>query len=80
MGTLSDIVEQFDKDNDVPLPSGAHSAPSVKKDRDIILKELLNTAVFSCGSSRHHASFPRVKVWLKFDREALLTWMIDRMS
>lgn len=81
LGTLKDVIEQFDEDNSVPLPSGAHSAPIMKKDRDIILQELLCSAVFSAGTAaRNHASFPRVKVWMKFDHEALLSWMIDRMS
>ena len=82
LGMLKDVIEQFDEDNNVPLLSGAHTAPSMKKDRDIILQELLSSEVFSVGIvARNHASFPRVKVWLRsFDHKALLSWMIDHMS
>lgn len=81
LGTLSDVIEQFDEDNDTEVPSGAHSIPSANKDRDMILRELLNSAVFSPGMARHHTSFPHVKVWMKsFDSEVLLSWMIEHMS
>lgn len=81
LGTLKEVMEQFDEDNGIPLPSGAHSAPSMKKDRDLILQELLNSAVFSPGTARNHASFPRVKMWMKSSsNEALLSWMIDHMD
>ena len=81
LGTLKDVIEQFDEDNSVPLPLGAHTAPSMKKDRDIILRELLSGAVFSAGTARNHASFPHVKLWMKsFDHDVLLSWMIDHMS
>ena len=29
---LKDVIEQFDEDNNTPLLSGAHTAPSMKKD------------------------------------------------
>lgn len=81
LGTPKEVMEQFDEDNGIPLPSGAHSAPSMKKDRDLILQELLNSDVFSPGTARNHASFPRVKMWMKSSsNEALLSWMIDHMD
>lgn len=81
LGTLKDTVEQFDDDNDIHAPSQAHSTPSVNKDRDIILKELLNNSVFHPGVARHHASFPRVRVWTKsFDRKVLIQWIIEHMK
>ena len=80
MGTLSDVVEQFDESNDVQVPSGCHHAPATVKDRDLIVQELVDTAVFSPVSERHHDSFQHVKLWLKsFDREALLSWMLEHM-
>ena len=63
------------------MPSGAHSTPAVNKDRDLILQELLNSAVFSPGTARHHTSFPHVRVWMEsFDREVLLSWIIEHMN
>ena len=80
VGTLSDEVEQFDESNDVQVPSGCHHAPATVKDRDLIVQELVDTAVFSPVSERHHDSFQHVKLWLKsFDHEALLSWMLEHM-
>ena len=39
-GPLSHLLEQFDKENGVIVPTGAHHKPSFNKDRDIIVKEL----------------------------------------
>ena len=47
LGPLSHLLEQFDKENDVIVPTGAHHKPSFSKDRDMILKELQQSQVFS---------------------------------
>ena len=45
------------------------------RDRDLIVQELVDTAVFSPVSAKHHDSFQHIKLWLKsFDCEALLSW------
>ena len=54
LGSLKDIIKQFDEDNGIPLSSGAHGAPNME-DRDLILQELLNSAVLSSGTARNHA-------------------------
>ena len=64
-GILKEVTEQFNEDNGIPLPSGAHSAPSMKKDRDlIILQKLLTSAVFTPRIARNHVLFPHAKMWM----------------
>ena len=46
LGAFDHIVKQYDNDNGVNGPSGLHHKPSATKDRDIILKELLQASVF----------------------------------
>lgn len=81
LGPLSNFLEQFDKENDVRVPTGAHHKPSFSKDRDIILKELQQSQVFSESvTQRKHQSFPRVKVLLhSTNQEELCTWMTQHM-
>jgi len=50
------------------------------KDRDLIVQELVDTAVFSAVNNRHYESFQHVKLQLKStDREELLSWMLEHM-
>ena len=81
LGRLSEIVETYDDGNDIQAPSGSHRIPAANKDRDLILRELLTSKVFSSGAPRRHASFPRPRVWMKsFDNDTLITWMTSHMD
>ena len=60
LGTLSPILDQFDEVNDVHNSSSIHSAPSSVKDRDMIIKELLQSHIFTEYSVlRTHPAFPQ---------------------
>lgn len=83
LGPLSHLLEQFDKENDVRVPTGTHHKPSFSKDRDMILKELQQSQVFSenFAPRRKHQSFPKVKVLLhSISKDDLCAWMIQHIA
>ena len=41
LGTLFPVIENFDEENNVYNPAGAHKPPSSSKDRDLIIENLL---------------------------------------
>ena len=47
LGTLSPVLDQFDKENDVHECSVSRSVPSSEKDRDMLISELQKSHVFS---------------------------------
>ena len=59
LGTLDPLLAQFDRDNSVSQPSGAHHSPLFKKDLDVIVKELQEYEVFTRIPGRKHHSFPK---------------------
>ena len=81
LGTLNDVLEQYDKDNDMKTPSGIHHRPCEIRDRDMILRELVQASVLSRHTDRSHTWYPRVKVLLhSTEEEILINWMIQHMK
>ena len=80
LGAFDSILEQYDKDNGVKKPSGLHHKPTATKDRDMILRELLQASIFKKQSPRKHSSCPNVKVLLhSVDKTSLTDWMVEHM-
>ena len=61
LGMLHDTLENFDEDNGVARPSGAHHPPSYKQDLNIVIKELLQSKVSDRIPGRKHGCFKKVK-------------------
>jgi hypothetical protein len=61
LGTVHNVLTQFDKDNSVAVPSGAHSCPSYAKELFAIVKQLNDTDVLTEHPDRRHSSFPNPK-------------------
>ena len=81
LGALNGVLEQFDEDNDIKTPSGIHHRPSEIRDRDMILRELLQASVLSHHAGRSHTAFPHVKALLHSNKEEILIdWMIQHMK
>ena len=70
LGPLSHLLQKFDKENDVRVPTGAHHKPSFSKNQDMILKELQQSQVFSenVAPRRKRWSFPKVKSTATFNK------------
>ena len=80
LGAFDHILEQYDKDNGIKKPSGLHHKPTATKDRDMILKELLQASVFKKQSPRKHSSCPTAKVLLhSINKKSLIDWMVEHM-
>ena len=47
LGTLSPVLDQYDLVNNVPDTSSIHKAPISDKDRDMIIKELIQSDIFT---------------------------------
>lgn len=77
LGAFYNTLEQYDKDNGVKNPSGIHHKPSVAKERDMIVMELLLASVFKKQSARKHSSYPHVKMLLhSVSKTSLIDWMV----
>ena len=50
LGTLSNLLKNFDENNHVAYVSGAHHSPSYKQDLNLIVEELQQTKVFDACS------------------------------
>ena len=61
LGTLHDMLENFDEDNGVARPGGAHRPPSYKEDLHLIVQELQQSKVFDHIPGRKHGCFKKVK-------------------
>ena len=60
LGTLYQVLQQFDSDNHIRDISGTHRMPTSERDRDRIIHELQQSNIFSSIPSRiHHQSFPK---------------------
>ena len=60
---LMSVLQNFDKQHDVPPPSSAHTQASLAKDEDAILEVLVRKAnVFDYVPGREHDSFKNINV------------------
>lgn len=59
LGTLSPIMDRFDKENAVPESSGQHHPASLLKGRDLILCQLQQSEVFKSKGGQKHRTFPK---------------------
>ncbi len=82
IGTLTDTLENFDKVNNVPAESGAHSTRSSEKDLHKIIKQLAKSKVFNVTPGRRHKSFANLKTnYIRSVSEnKLKEWMVDRYA
>jgi len=57
LGTLHDLLKNFDEKNNVACANGAHRSPSNKLDLNLIIEELQRTKVFDVIPNPKHTSF-----------------------
>jgi len=81
LGTLNDLLINFDQSNHVASASGAHNSPSYEQDLKIIVEELLQTKVFDAVPNRRHKSFknPRNILHAKTTDE-VVDWVIEHLK
>lgn len=61
LGTLNDVLSNFDESNHVATVSGAHRSPSYIQDLNMIVEELQQSKVFDVVPNQIHNSFRKPK-------------------
>ena len=62
LGTIAPVLRQFDEENAVTAPSGAHQRASTEKDRNAIVGELVHSKIFDTVPGRKHSTFPHPQI------------------
>ena len=61
IGKTSAVVDNFNRISKLSPTSNKHSSPNISKDRDLIIKELVNNKVFKVIDGRQHESFKNIR-------------------
>ena len=61
IGKTSAVVDNFNRISKLSPTSNKHSSPNVSKDRDLIIKELVDNKVFKVFVGREHKSFKKIR-------------------
>lgn len=82
LGTVNNVLSQFDEDNDVAVPSGAHSCPSYAKEMCTLIKELKHTNILTeAPAGRKHSSFPKPRSILHAQPSGkVLTYVLEHLQ
>ena len=82
VSTLSTLLENFDKQHHVSVPSGHHSKKSISKDLKEILRILQNQEIFKQKDGRRHKLFSKLQrnIIRQIRKACLKDWMIQRFS
>ena len=80
LGTIVPVLNQFDTENSVSIPSGAHKRASAEKDILILITELLNFEVFDKIPGRKHKSFSTINILHKNSHNELYEWINKRLD
>ena len=78
VGVLQSVNDNFDEQTKVNEAKEYHTVPSVDKDKDIIIKELLSHAIFSPTPGRCHSAFKTMDCSL-FSYGLMLQWMNEHV-
>lgn len=81
LGTMDTLLSNFDSENGVTTPSGAHRHPSFEKDLGVIINELQQSDVFSVIPGRKHPSFPKLfHVFQSKPTQDIKMWVIEHLQ
>ena len=78
VGALKSLLENYIQDTNVSCVSGYHTIAKDDNGRKIIIKELMEVAVFSYNDKRAHSCFKNIKINLIAStkrNEKFLKWM-----
>ena len=81
LGTFKPVLHQFDLENIVKKPSGAHKPPSSQMDSQNMIEQLLKTDIFSETIPRCHISFPKQKDFLHSSNNSkFMNWLMGHLK
>ena len=74
---IKTVCENFDKSAGIHADSVHHTIESSKKDQELVVKQLIQSKVFSYIPGRKHAAFPDIKPNLakSIDAKSLFKWL-----
>ena len=79
LGTIVPVLDQFNTENSVSIPSGAYKRTSTEKDIPILITELLNFEVFDKIPGRKHKLFSTIIILHKNSHNELYEWINNRL-
>lgn len=75
------VLNQFDRVNNIVLPSDSHCRADSTKDCQMIVEDLLSAKVFSMITERRHTRFPRPRNVLHGrEHKTLLDWIKKKLK
>ena len=81
VGTLSNVLDQFDKENVIHSGSSRYKKVRATKDIAAAVEKLVNSRTFSVQPGRRHQHYAKGKALLEsVPREELLEWMMQRLN
>ena len=81
LGTIDEVIQQYDKINNIASQSGAHGKPPSKKELGIIIKELQSNQVFETISGRRHPSFKKpVNILQAKPNKNVIAWLTEHLE
>ena len=81
IGKTSAVVNNFNRISKLSPTSSKHSSPNISKDRDLIIKELVNNKVFKVIDGRQHESFKNIRngVMTENNESQLKEWIKNQI-
>lgn len=81
IGTLSHVLDQFDREISLNFGSSRYKKPRATKDIAIAMEEVVSSQAFCIQEGRRHQHFPKGKDLLQsVPRKDLLDWMTQRLK
>ena len=81
IGIINETIRKYDHENNIGQSSGAHSAPAIKKELDIIIKELQQNQAFDIQPGQKHPSFEKpVNVMHAKPTKDIITWVAEHVE
>ena len=81
IGKTSAVVNNFNRISKLSPTSSKHSSANISKDRDLIIKELVNNKVFKVIDGRQHESFKNIRngVMTENNESQLKEWIKNQI-
>ena len=84
IGSLGNLMQSYDREVGVHIPSGKHSETSRHLDLVKIVKELLvhNPHIFNKDTTSHHKSFTSLKknIIKQLNERKVKEWVMERLT
>ena len=81
IGIIKDTIQKFDQENSITSSSGSHGTPGIKKELDIIVKELQQYQAFAIQCGQKHPSFDKLfHVIHAKPTKDIVAWVVEHVE